>query len=127
MPTRQEVAQFLSDFNAATRLGFTYWMIRPDDRQHLIDLNITQNQALEVIKSLTPDDYSKGPEPDDMDPNGQIWVFGADIDGVEAYIKLTLKPDDKRRSVIWGLIWSFHPAEFPLRYPLKIAPPGANP
>ena len=123
MPTRQEVAEFLSDFNTARRLGFVGWLTRPADRQHLIDLNITQNQALDVIQELTADNYSKGPEPDDVQPNRSVWMFGADVDGVEAYIKLTLQPDAKRRSVIWGLIWSFHRAEFPLHYPLRSSSP----
>ena len=104
MPTPQEVTEFLSDFNAAARLGFVRWLTRPSDRQHLIDLNITQNQALELIKGLAVDNYSKGPEVDDTNANRNVWIFGAEIDGAEAYIKLTLQPDNTRRTVTWGLI-----------------------
>jgi hypothetical protein len=121
MPTRQEVAAFLSEFKSAIRLGFVTWLPRPADRQHLADLNITQNQALEVIRGLTPDEYSKGPDPDDTKPERDVWVFGASIDSVEVYIKLALQPDKTRRSVVYGLIWSFHKADRPLPYPLRTA------
>ena len=89
------------------------------DRQHLIDLGITQNQALEYIERLTPDNYSKGPEPDDMKPDRDVWVFGHDVGGVEAYIKLALQPDNRKRHVVHALIWSFHKADHPLKHPLR--------
>lgn len=119
MPTRQDVAEFLSEFKSAIRLGFVTWLPRPADRQHLVDLNITQNQALEIISGLTPDEYSKGPDPDDTKPDRNVWVFGATVGADEAYIKLTLQPDNKRRTVVHGLIWSFHKADRPLQYPLR--------
>ena len=118
MATRQGVAQFLNEFGAAITLGFEKWLPRSEDRQHLIDLNLTQNQALEVIKQLTPENYSKGPEPDDTRPERSIWVFGADINGVEAYIKLALQ-EHPPKSIVYGLIWSFHKADFPMTYPLR--------
>ena len=119
MPTRQEVARFLAEFKAAIALGYVRWLRRPPDRQHLIDLGITQNQALECIKMLTPDNYCKGPEPDDTKPERNVWVFGCDAGGVEAYVKLALQPDDRKRHVIYGLIWSFHGSDYPLKYPLR--------
>lgn len=81
MPTRQEVAEFLAAFKAAISLGYIRWLPRPADRQHLIDLGITQNQALEYIQQLTP--------------------------------------DNRRRHVTHALIWSFHKADYPLKYPLR--------
>jgi len=119
MPSRQEVAQFLRDFCGAVELGHVVWLPRPEDRQHVIDLGITQNQALELIQGLTPDDYSQGPMPDDFNHNRDVWVFGCDVDGREAYVKLALQPDNHKRHVTHGLIWAFHPAEFPMSYPLR--------
>ncbi|MEN6493142.1 MAG: hypothetical protein ABFD16_02515 [Thermoguttaceae bacterium] len=119
MPTRQEVAEFLAEFKAAVSLGYVHWLPRPADRQHLIDLGITQNQALECIQHLTPDNYCKGPEPDDTKPDRCVWVFGDDIGGVEAYIKLALQPDKRKRHVTHAMIWSFHKADYPLKYPLR--------
>ena len=119
MPARQVVAEFLSDFKGAVALGYVHWVPRAEDRQHLIDLGITQNQALELIKQLTPDNYSQGPEPDDSKPDRDVWVFGCDAGGSEAYIKLALQPDNKRKHVVHGMIWSFHPADFSMKYPLR--------
>ncbi len=118
VPTRQQVAQWLSEFKAAVTLGYVKWLSRPAERQHLVDLGINQNQALELLRRLTPDNYSKGPEPDDSKPDRDVWVFGCDVAGTEAYIKLALQPDNKRRNVWHALIWSFHPADHPMSYPL---------
>ena len=118
VPTRQQVAQFLNDFKATVTLGFVRWLPRPAERQHVIDFGISQNQALEFIRRLTPANYSKGPDPDDLNPNREVWVFGCDIAGTEVYIKLAMQPDNKKRNVLHGLIWSFHPADHPMNYPL---------
>ena len=120
MPTRREVAQFLSEFKAALTLGFVRWLKRSaEGKAHLSGLNINRNQAIEHLHGLTPDNYCKGPEPDDFDQNRDVWFFGADVEGTEAYIKLALQPDPRRRTVVNALIWSFHTAEHPLRYPLE--------
>jgi len=84
--------------------------------QDLIDLNLTRKQALEVIKGLTPDHYSRGPEPDDHDPHKDVWVFGCEIGGTEVYIKLRLIEGEEMPR---GAVWSFHKAEYPMRYPLR--------
>ena len=119
MPTRQEAAEFLSEFKSAVRLGFVRWLKRNSEKQHLIDLNITEKQALRILNALTPDNYCKGPEPDDLNASRSVWVFGAEVESVEAYIKIATQPDNRRHSVTHALIWSFHPAEHPLRYPLR--------
>ncbi len=118
-PSRPDVASFLSTAKVAIKLGFDTWLPGAADRQHLIDLNITQNQALEYIQQLTPDNYSNGPLPDDTKPDRHVWVFGAEIGGTEAYIKLALQPDKKRRTVTHVLIWSFHKADRSMSYPLR--------
>ncbi len=120
MPTRQKVASFLGDFKAAVSLGYIHWLNRADEtKAHLSGLEIIQNQAVDYLHGLTPDNYSKGPEPDHYDENRQVWTFGCDVSGAEAYIKLTMHPDSRRKTVINALIWSFHAAEHPLRYPFR--------
>ena len=120
MPTRQEVALFLSDFKAAVSLGYVHWLNRADEtKAPLSGLEITRNQALDYLQSLTPDNYSKGPKPDDFDETRLVWTFGCDVDSTEAYIKLTMKPDPRRMTVVNALFWSFHEAEHPLNYPLR--------
>ena len=121
MPTRREVAQFLNEFKAAVTLGPDYvrWLPRSPERQHLIDLGIAENRALELIKGLTPDSYSQGPMPDDKKPDRDVWVFGCKVDDTEAYIKLALQPHSKKKHVVQGWIWSFHAADYPMTYPLR--------
>jgi hypothetical protein len=121
MPTRREVADFLCAFKAALSLGHTKWRRRSDEnRAHLSGLEITQNEAVTHLMGLTPDNYSAGPEPDDFAPEQDVWVFGCDIKGTEAYVKLSLEPDRYRRTVTYAVIWSFHPAEYSIRYPLRV-------
>ena len=120
MPTRQEVARFLSEFKAALMLGFICWLKRSaDGKAHLSGLNINRNQAIEHLHALTPENYSKGPEPDDFEPTRDVWFFGSDVVGTEAYIKLAVQPDPRKRTVIHAVIWAFHAAEHPVHYPLR--------
>jgi hypothetical protein len=123
MPSRQEVAQFLNEFKAAVSLGHVRWLERSaEGKAHLSGLDINRNQAIEHLHALTPDNYYRGPDPDDFEPSRQVWVFGCEVGGTQAYVKLALQPDARRRTVVWGIIWAFHVAEHPLRFPLRGAP-----
>jgi len=118
MATRSDAREFLASFKLA--IEFDRWGFKARDRteQDLIGLNLTRRQAAEIICSLTPDNYCRGPEPDDTDPAKEVWVFGYDHEGTEVYIKLRLNPtrgDEMPR----GTVWSFHAAEHQLRYPLR--------
>ena len=120
MPSRQEVSRFLGELKAAVTLGYVHWLNRAaESKAPLSGLEITRNQALDVLQGLTPDNYSKGPEPDDFNVDRDVWTFGCDVNGTEAYIKLAMQPDPKRRTVVNALIWSYHAAEHPLKYPLR--------
>lgn len=120
MSSRLQVAQFLRGFKAALTLGHIRWLQRSDEtKAHLSGLDITRNQAEECLLRLTPDNYSKGPEPDDFEVQREVWFFGCDVNGREAYIKLALQPDRRRRTVVHAIIWSFHAAEYPVKYPLR--------
>jgi len=120
MATRQQVAQFLRDFKAALTLGHVRWLRRSDQtKAHLSGLEVTRNQAADCLLGLTPDNYSKGPEADDSDPRRDVWFFGCCVEGTEAYVKLALEPDKRRRTVVHAVIWSFHAAAYPVKYPLR--------
>lgn len=120
MPTRPTVARFLDEFKAALTLGYVRWLRRSaEGKAHLSGLGITQNQAIRCLQLLTPDNYCKGPEPDDFEPTRDVWIFGSDVAGTDAYIKLTLQPDPKKRTVVYAVIWAFHAAEYPMQYPLR--------
>lgn len=118
MPTHQEVQEFLTDFKLAIEYERCQFRDRGRTDQDLIDLNLTRQQALEAICELTPDQYCKGPEPDDTDPSKEIWVFGYDLEGTDVYIKLRLNPTPGRE-LPRGTVWSFHKAEYPMTYPLR--------
>ena len=87
-----------------------------------LTLGLPRTKPSECIGKLTPDNYCKGPEPDDTKPERSVWIFGCDVQGAEAsagYIKLALQPDNHKRHVVHGLIWSFHRSDYPLKYPLQ--------
>lgn len=116
MATRNEVKAFLDRFKTSVEFGYCQFHPRPRFEQDLIDLNLTRRQALNVILSLSVMNYSSGPTPDNTDESKDVWIFGCICEETEVYIKLRLieaEPFDR------GLIWSFHKAEYPLKYPLK--------
>lgn len=112
------VAAFLESFKLAIEYGRCGFKGRPRTEQDLIDLNLTHTLALDQILQLAPENYSAGPTPDDTDRTRDVWVFGCVVDETEVYIKLRLNPG-KRGEMPRGTVWSFHKAEFPLRYPLR--------
>jgi hypothetical protein len=85
---------------------------RDKNREALLALGITKTLRGEVIRSLTPEDYCKGPLPDETQ-SGDVWIFGAQIEDTEVYIKLKLTESEA------PICLSFHPAERELRYPFK--------
>jgi len=82
--------------------------------QTLTELELTIEDVELVILGLQPVNYVKGPE-DDLDGSqvGDVYVFGADQNSVELYIKL--KCDTTRGCVCI----SFHRAQWPLTYPYR--------
>ena len=123
MATRQEVNEFLSDFKAALTLGHTRWPKRSaKGKEHLAGLGITRDRAMAYLQGLKTEDYSEGPSPDDFEPASDVWTFGAMVDKTEAYIKVTLRPDPRKRTVTHAVIWSFHAAEYRIKYPLRESP-----
>ena len=117
-PDYESVAQFLVDFKLAIEYGRCKFHHRPEIVQSLIDLNINPRQALEYICQLTPENYSKGPVPDDTDSRREVWIFGFDLEGTEVYIKLRLN-FTKEIEIPRGMVWSFHKSKHPIRYPFR--------
>ncbi len=119
MATRQDVVDFLDTFKGATMLDYFYIKHRQKNTQGLLDLGLSFDERKEIILGLTPEDYVAGPKPDDTDCRKEVWEFGKDVEGTEVYIKLRVARDQKRRNVYHAMVWSFHPAEYPMRYPLR--------
>jgi hypothetical protein len=112
------VRKFLLDFKQAATTGNSGIFIAPRKgvtRQTLRQLGLTKHNLEETLLGLSVVDYCKGPE-QDRDQPGDVWVFGKRIKGQELYIKL--KVAQVNGSYIAKCI-SFHPVEFPMRYPLK--------
>ena len=115
MATRTEVEQFLNQFHEKLKI---YDIIFRDGRgkntQALAELEITSNYRLEVIKTITVEDYSEGPIVNTLNKCGDLWVFGKDVKGNEVYIKISLGLPNSRTICI-----SFHKAEHKMSYPFK--------
>jgi len=92
---------------------------RDKNRQALIDLSITTAERQEALLSLVPEDYVAGPKPDDTDDTKEVWEFGKRVVGTNVYIKLRVVQAPGKQGVYHALVWSFHTAEFRMKYPLK--------
>jgi len=118
-PPRRDIAEFLVQFRTAVDYGRRAMRDRQKNTQGIIDLGIDKSQAWDIVKRLAVEDYVAGPMPDETDSEKEVWVFGQEIDGTEAYIKLRLAPVKGKQTVQHALIWSFHPADYPMVYPFQ--------
>lgn len=111
MTSTARVAEFLRVFKeSAAKIGGVFVMNRVKNRDALLDLGLTKRQREEIILSLTPEDYCGGPLREKRG-SGHVWIFGRVEEGREIYIKLKVTH--------MPICLSFHPAEHPLRYPLR--------
>jgi hypothetical protein len=117
--TRKDVVNFLSLLKGCLMLDRMEVRDRDKNRQALIDLGITPAERREALLSLVPEDYVAGPKPDDSDDTKEVWEFGKSVAGAEVYIKLRVVQAPGKRGVYHALVWSFHPAEFRMKHPLK--------
>lgn len=101
-------------------IQYRRWGFRGRDRteQDLINLNLTRQQAAEIICGLTPANYVSGPSPDDVDATKSVWVFGHQHERTEVYIKLRLN-EGSGQQLPHGIVWSFHAADHPMTYPMR--------
>lgn len=117
MATSEQVQTFLQDF----KIKFGIWgIVFRDDRgknaQTLLDLEITPIYREKILKLLEVTDYSSGPKKESLYGGSDMWVFGKIIKGQEVYIKITLG-----FSGAMVICISFHVADYPMNYPLKIS------
>jgi hypothetical protein len=113
---RKLIANFLNEFKkiAASGRGIDF-IPRSKNLESLLMLGLTRKNAKEEILNLAVTNYCGGPEPD-KDKPGEIWEFGKSIEGIEVYIKLKIAQVGKEKI---AKCISFHPAEFPLCFPLR--------
>ena len=115
MVTVDEVKAFLDQFNVKAQIfGIRFRDDRGKNREALLQLDITPLQREVIVKNLLVHDYVEGSVIDELNKNGEMWVFGKDVKGREVYIKITLGYENGQTIYI-----SFHIAEHPLKYPVK--------
>ncbi|MBM4018457.1 MAG: type II toxin-antitoxin system MqsR family toxin [Planctomycetes bacterium] len=119
MASREDVVNFLGLLKGCIMLDRMAVRDREKNRQALIDLGITPAERREVLLGLEPEDYMAGPKPDDEDNTKDVWEFGKFVASIEVYIKLRVVKAPGKQGVYHALVWSFHPAEFRMKYPLK--------
>lgn len=117
----ERVQEFLDTFFA--KMDEHGWYLREDrtkNTRSVEELDLLSSEIEEVIRGLTPVDYSHGPifsnrsYPRDKNP-GPLWVFGTTIEEIEVYIKLQLGVAQAPVICV-----SFHTQEDgPLSYPLR--------
>lgn len=116
MPTKEDVEQFLEELRGKLLINDNI-IFRPRDKntQGLLDLDISANARLEIIKRLTYEDCFSGPNKDNLiPPLPDYYEFGVVVKRKTAYIKLSLGHYGKK-----VVCMSFHEAEYPIKYPLK--------
>ena len=117
--SRAQVAAFLHVFKSCFRLDRFSVKDRQKNRQALIALAMAPAERRDALLGLQPDDYVAGPKPDDTDDTREVWEFGRTIGTTEVYIKVRVVQDPKKKNVHHAVVWSFHPAEFRMKYPLR--------
>jgi hypothetical protein len=115
-----EIGSFLNEFKIIAKNRGVYFVTRQEFIITLTSLGITRSICQDELLSLSVEDYCRGPE-DDRDRQGQVWIFGRRFEGTELYIKLKLAKVGKETI---AKCLSFHPAEFPLCFPLRPAKEG---
>lgn len=116
MASKDEVQAFLNDFKVkASIFGIIYRNDRGKNTQALLDLEISQLKRKEIIDSIQVCDYAEGPLEDTLNHIVDMWVFGKQHKDQEIYIKISMGRQDDLAICI-----SFHAAERPMQFPLKI-------
>lgn len=113
--TLAEVQRFLNDFHQKVRVfDIIFWDEREKNLESLKRLNISREDRIEVIKSITVEDYSEGPITNLLNQFGDLWVFGKDVSGQEVYIKICYGLPNRSTICV-----SFHIAEHTMNYPYR--------
>jgi hypothetical protein len=116
----EEINRFLKEFKMVAKQRGIDFVPRQEFIETLILFGITRRNCEEEILSLSVDDYCQGPD-DDRDRPGKVWIFGRHIEDREVYIKLKLATVGKE---MIAKCLSFHPAGFPLCFPLRLRKGG---
>ena len=115
MATQLEVSTFLAEFKVKLGMwGIVFMDSRSKNTQALLDLDITRDERINLLKKLDAKDYCEGPIKEKIFGGNDMWVFGKEMKGREIYIKIALGVNGSKVICI-----SFHVAEHKMNYPLK--------
>lgn len=89
---------------------------RDKNQEGMAQLGLTQASALATIRSMTSSNYCSGPQSDRDRPEQHCWVYGVNCGSALAYVKLVIEHLSGGRQRLKVL--SFHPAQFPMSFPL---------
>ena len=77
MATQEDVEIFLKQFRVKMEIfGIIFRNDRGKNIQTLLDLNITELERLQVVKTIEIEDYSEGPIADTLHNGMDMWVVG---------------------------------------------------
>jgi hypothetical protein len=115
MATAREVETFLTTLKEKIKFFDVVFRTREKNQQAMLDLGITPDQRLAYILNLKTENYYAGPKKDTFDSvRPDYYEFGITRKDIEVYIKISVGLPNASADCI-----SFHPAEFPMTYPLK--------
>ena len=90
---------------------------RSKNNQGIIELGLTRETLKTLICSFTHLNYCSGPEQDrDRPDSGEVWLYGEDVNGIEAYIKIKIYVVNDKQ---YAKCISIHPAKRPMNYTNK--------
>src|SRR5262249_24585313 len=117
MPCRAkgQAQLFLLRAKAILAQGTVQFQSRDKNRQFLVSTGLRRRHQIDVLESLTPEDYFSTIEANE-DSSHEAWEFGRRYGDTELYIKLAILVgrDDEVLLCV-----SFHEAEQPIIYPYR--------
>jgi hypothetical protein len=109
----KHIRNFLYEFKQLVAEGRFFVVDHIKNRDALITLGLTVKQRTDEIRTLSVEGYCSGPIKDEYGKS-DYWVFGKMINGVEVYVKLKIASGKFNENAV---CMSFHPTEWPLKYP----------
>lgn len=110
---KQQIGVFLKKFCEKMEQSKNSFIIvdRKEFKDELANLGISIYTAKAIIGSLTYENYCKGPEIDDRNPNENLWIFGFKFANHDLYIKLSDDFSHKAKCI------SFHRPKYDMDFP----------
>lgn len=122
--TKSDIERYLSDVFAAVNVGRYQISPRQKNQDIYMDYVFTEEDAKEVILSLTAYDFSDAVQNDHpQHPEEILYIFGKDINLMPRYgdseEKVSLYIKFNKLTNQYVIVISFHKQEYPLTYKFK--------